>query len=183
MTSTAAQQYIHEKIEELNQVKAIFKNPKDLLAHLHQLLEENKNFAKQIQTLKEEKSAILKTELVKKSTRHNGIQILAESIDLDDSKIIKNLAYQLVKELEPTIILLGFEENGKAQLMCAISEDIVKSNAYDANVILKKISHLIEGGGGGQKFFATAGGKNIQGISAAIQMGKKVILEYIGVTV
>ena len=182
VTSTAAQQYIHEKIEELNQVKAIFKNPKDLLAHLHQLLEENKNFAKQIQTFKEEKSAILKTELVKKSSRHNGIQILAESIDLDDSKIIKNLAYQLVKELEPTIILLGFEENGKAQLMCAISEDIVKSNAYDANVILKKISHLIEGGGGGQKFFATAGGKNIQGISAAIQMGKKVILEYIGVT-
>ena len=54
VTSTAAQQYIHEKIEELNQVKAIFKNPKDLLAHLHQLLEENKNFAKQIQTLKEE---------------------------------------------------------------------------------------------------------------------------------
>lgn len=98
---------------------------------------------------------------------------MAKSIDLDDSKIIKNLAYQLVKELEPTIILLGFEENGKAQLMCAISEDIVKSNAYDANVILKKISHLIEGGGGGQKFFATAGGKISQGDSSSDSNGQK----------
>lgn len=116
------------------------------------MFDENKLLQKQIQTLKEEKSIHYRQELIKKASRHKGIQILAEQITMDDSKIIKNMAYQLLKDLEPSILLLGFEENGKAQLMCAISEDLVSSNSYDANQWLKKISHFIEGGGGGQKF-------------------------------
>ena len=180
VTSVAAEEYINERLDELHEVKSLLKNPKDIVLSLNQMFDENKLLQKQIQTLKEEKSIHYRQELIKKASRHKGIQILAEQITMDDSKIIKNMAYQLLKDLEPSILLLGFEENGKAQLMCAISEDLVSSNSYDANQWLKKISHFIEGGGGGQKFFATAGGKNPQGISSAIEAGKKVILESIG---
>ncbi|MBP7478556.1 MAG: alanine--tRNA ligase [Chitinophagales bacterium] len=180
VTSIAAEQYVNERLEELQEVKNLLKNPKDIVLSLNQMFDENKLLQKQIQTLKEEKSIHYRQELIKKSTRHKGIQVLAEYIAMDDSKIIKNMAYQLLKDLEPCILLLGFEENGKAQLMCAVSEDLVSSNSYDANQWLKQISHFIEGGGGGQKFFATAGGKNPQGISSAIDAGRRIIMESIG---
>lgn len=175
ITATQAQQYISDRLAELNQIKFALKNPKDLITHLNQLIDENKNLSKQIQVLKEEKAQSIKADLSNKFRQKNNFKILVSPIPIDDAKIAKNLCYQLMQEYDPCFIILGFIENNKAQLMCALSDSVAKTNQYDANQILKNISMHIDGGGGGQKFFATAGGKNVEGINAALKSGLEFI--------
>ncbi|MGB5030932.1 MAG: alanine--tRNA ligase, partial [Saprospiraceae bacterium] len=177
VSSSKAEQYIRDQMDELNQIKAVFNNPPNMIQHIHHLLDENKSLHKQIQDFKEEQSLVLKDQLLARAERISGIQILFCSIVLTDSKLVKSLIYQLGKELSPAILFFGFVENDKAQLMCYVSEELVKTNQYNASNWLKQVSKHIEGGGGGQAFFATAGGKNVAGIQSAIEAVKDIVIK------
>ncbi|MBK9719570.1 MAG: alanine--tRNA ligase [Saprospiraceae bacterium] len=177
VSSSKAEQYIRDQMDELNQIKAVFNNPPNMIQHIHHLLDENKSLHKQIQDFKEEQSLVLKDQLLARAERISGIQTLFCSIVLTDSKLVKSLIYQLGKELSPAILFFGFVENDKAQLMCYVSEELVKTNQYNASNWLKQVSKHIEGGGGGQAFFATAGGKNVAGIQTAIEAVKDIVIK------
>ncbi|MBK8244385.1 MAG: alanine--tRNA ligase [Saprospiraceae bacterium] len=177
VSSSKAEQYIRDQMDELNQIKAVFNNPPNMIQHIHHLLDENKSLHKQIQDFKEEQSLVLKDQLLARAERISGIQTLFCSIVLTDSKLVKSLIYQLGKELSPAILFFGFVENDKAQLMCYVSEELVKTNQYNASNWLKQVSKHIEGGGGGQAFFATAGGKNVAGIQSAIEAVKDIVIK------
>ncbi len=177
VSSSKAEQYIRDQMDELNQIKTVFNNPPNIIQHIHHLLDENKSLHKQIQDFKEEQSLVLKDQLLARAERINGIQTLFCSIVLTDSKLVKSLIYQLGKELSPAILFFGFIENDKAQLMCYVSEELVKANQYNASNWLKQVSKQIEGGGGGQAFFATAGGKNVAGIQTAIEAVKDIVIK------
>lgn len=177
VSSSKAEQYIRDQIDELNQIKTVFNHPPNIIQHIHHLLDENKSLHKQIQDFKEEQSLVLKDQLLARAERINGIQTLFCSIVLTDSKLVKSLIYQLGKELSPAILFFGFVENDKAQLMCYVSEELVKTNQYNASNWLKQVSKHIEGGGGGQAFFATAGGKNVAGIQSAIEAVKDIVIK------
>lgn len=177
VSSSKAEQYIRDQMDELNQIKTVFNNPPNIIQHIHHLLDENKSLHKQIQDFKEEQSLVLKDQLLARAERINGIQTLFCSIVLTDSKLVKSLIYQLGKELSPAILFFGFIENDKAQLMCYVSEELVKANQYNASNWLKQVSKHIEGGGGGQAFFATAGGKNVAGIQTAIEAVKDIVIK------
>lgn len=177
VSSSKAEQYIRDQMDELNQIKTVFNNPPNMIQHIHHLLDENKSLHKQIQDFKEEQSLVLKDQLLARAERINGIQTLFCSIVLTDSKLVKSLIYQLGKELSPAILFFGFVENDKAQLMCYVSEELVKTNQYNASNWLKQVSKHIEGGGGGQAFFATAGGKNVAGIQSAIEAVKDIVIK------
>lgn len=177
VSSSKAEQYIRDQMDELNQIKTVFNNPPNIIQHIHHLLDENKSLHKQIQDFKEEQSLVLKDQLLARAERISGIQTLFCSIVLTDSKLVKSLIYQLGKELSPAILFFGFIENDKAQLMCYVSEELVKTHQYNASNWLKQVSKHIEGGGGGQAFFATAGGKNVAGIQSAIEAVKDIVIK------
>ena len=166
---------MRNQMDLLSEVRQLLNNPPNLVQQLQNLLEENKSLQKELQEQKEAKALGLKDQLIKSAVRINGIQTLVSKVELGDSKICKSLIYNLGKELEPAIIFFGFVEQEKPQLMCYISEELTTSHAYNASTWLRQIAKHIQGGGGGQAFFSTAGGKNVQGIDTALEEARNIL--------
>jgi len=179
VTSDAAEKMIWKQLKLVQEIRTALKNPIDPLESIQQLLEENKSLQKQIMDFKEDQALALKSDLLKAAETVNGIHLLCKVIPIQDSKIAKNLIYQTGRELDPAIIVFGYQENNKPQLMCYISEDLVKSSGFNASQWIREIARHIEGGGGGQAFFATAGGKKAEGLLDAIEHAHKFIQEQI----
>ncbi len=175
VTADALDKYYVKELEELNTVRSLFKNPKDLASTIATLQEENKNLQKEIDKTQAQKASGLKDTLFKSATEINGINVIAEKVDIADSKVVKTLAFNLEKDLENGLVLLATEGDGKAQLLLAINKELVESKSLNASNIIREISKHIEGGGGGQAFFATAGGKRPEGIPDAIAQLKTLL--------
>ena len=115
----------------------------------------------------------MKSDLKNQLEQINGIQFLATQVELDANGI-KNLAFELGGEFNNLFLLFGASVNGKAILTCYISKELV-SEKLNAGTIVRELGKYIQGGGGGQAFFATAGGKNPEGISEALSKAKKYL--------
>jgi len=175
VTADALDSYYTKELDELSSVRALFKNPKNVAQTIASLQEENKKLQKEIDKIQVSKAAGLKDALLAKSLEVNGVNLIAEKVDIADAKVVKTLAFNLEKELENAVILLATEGEGKAQLLLSINKDVVESKSLNASNIIREISKHINGGGGGQAFFATAGGKNPAGIPAAIEQLKTIL--------
>ena len=105
----------------------------------------------------------------------NGVQFLAKEVDLDASGI-KDLSFELGSEFDNLFLVFGTKQNGKALLSCYISKELVATKDLNAGQVVRELGKLIQGGGGGQPFFATAGGKNPDGIKEALNQAKKYIV-------
>lgn len=105
----------------------------------------------------------------------NGIQFLAKQVDLDASGI-KDLSFELGGTLDNAFLVFGTEQNGKALLSCYISKELVASHKLNAGQVVRELGKYIQGGGGGQPFFATAGGKKPEGISEALLAAKNYVV-------
>jgi len=130
---------------------------------------------KLIDKLTREISQHVKSELVMKVTSVNGVNLIAEKIDLPSAEAIKNLSFDLKKEIDNLFLLLAAEIDGKALLSLIISDNLVKEKNLDAKKIISELAKEIQGGGGGQAFYATAGGKNPGGIKDALTKGKSFL--------
>lgn len=104
----------------------------------------------------------------------NGINFLAKKLDLDAGGL-KDVAFKLGGEQDNLFLLLATEQNGKALLSCYISKELVAEKGLNAGQVVRELGKFIQGGGGGQPFFATAGGKNPDGIGQALKEAKKYI--------
>ncbi len=175
VTAVKSDEFMRNQIEQLSEVRQLLNNPPNLIQQLQNLIEENKSLQKELQEQKEAKALGLKDQLVQSARRINGIQTLVTKVDLGDSKICKSLIFNLGKELDPAIIIFGFVESDKPQLMCYISEELTTSQGYNASVWLRQIAKHIQGGGGGQAFFSTAGGKNAEGMDAALAEARTIL--------
>ncbi len=168
ITGEAVQQYFISQEETLNQVKSELKNTKDPVRAITSLQEENNNLRKQVEDLLRDKAKNLKSELSEEIKEINGVKFLAKKVDLDAGGI-KDLAFQLGEKENNLFLLLASEQDGKALLSCYISKELVAQRDLNAGKVVKELGKYIEGGGGGQPFFATAGGKNPKGINEALQ--------------
>lgn len=177
VTSHVAETFIWNQLKLVQEIRQTLKNPADLIESINHLLDENKNLQKQMIELKEQQAASLKKELLNSIENFGNIHTLVAYVPMDDSRIAKNLIYQLGKEINPAIIFFGLMEKDRPQLMCYISEELVKSNGFNASLWIRQIASSIEGGGGGQPFFATAGGKNPSGLSDAMDRARRLIHE------
>jgi len=117
----------------------------------------------------------LKLDLKNEISEINGIHFLAKEVDLDANGI-KDLSFEIGGEVDNLFLLLGTKQNGKALLSCYISKALVASKNLNAGNIIRDLGKYIQGGGGGQPFFATAGGKNTAGIKEALSKGKDYIV-------
>ena len=174
ITSDATKAYFEAHDKAFEEIKDLLKNPKDPIKAITSLQEENITLKKQIEQLLKEKAGDLKQTLKDEIETINGVNFLAKKVDLDAGGI-KNLAYELGGEIENLFILFGAENNGKALLTCYISKELAAEKSLNAGNIVRELGKHIQGGGGGQPFFATAGGKNPEGIAAALAAAKELI--------
>jgi len=168
ITGDAVKAYFSGQTETLNEIRAELKNTKTPVKAIHSLQEENAVLKKQVEALLHEKAKNLKSELKNELNHINGIEFLAKKVDLDASGI-KDLAFQLGETGNNLFLLLASEQDGKALLSCYISKELVAERDLDAGKVVRELGKYIQGGGGGQPFFATAGGKNPAGIDAALE--------------
>lgn len=167
VTSIEAQNYINAELEILRDVREITKNPQNLKKSIEDILDENRILKKELEHLKLNQANSIKDNLKSSIEMINGIKVLRKKIDLDDSKAIKTLAYNLEEEIKDVIILFGFVSNSKPQLMITISNSIVNDKIHAGNFV-RELAKEIKGGGGGQNFFATAGGSDVNGLDTAL---------------
>jgi len=175
ITGIGAENYINEQSLLIHQLKELLKNPKDIGKSIESLLDENSKLKKEIEKSVLEKSAGLKNELAKKVQNVNGINFIAEKVALPNAESVKNLAYQLKDIISDLFLVLAADFEGKPNITVMISENLVKDKGLNAGNIVRELAKEIQGGGGGQPFFATAGGKEISGLDKALEKAKSFI--------
>jgi alanyl-tRNA synthetase len=175
VTSEEAEKYVAREIEELKEIRGLFKGSGNMVAAVAQLQEENKSLRKQVDKLMAEKAADFKNTLKDKIETINGIKVLTAVVPLTDSKAVKTVSYNIEQEHGDIIVAFGLESGGKPQLMITISETLTQKGFHAGNLI-REIAKNIKGGGGGQPFFATAGGKDPSGLQAALDQLKTLII-------
>jgi len=176
ITAGAAETYINEQLKQLSQIKQELKNPVDPVRSIRDLQDDLKQLRQQIEDMEIEKASNLKSIVLSQVEHVNGIKFIHSEVDIQDPKLLKSFTFQLGQELgEKTFIVSGSKGENKAQLMVYISEDLVKDGKLHAGKIVKDLAVFINGGGGGQPFFASAGGTNPDGLSTALQKAKDYI--------
>ncbi len=174
ITGDAMKTQFSENNRALFQIKELVKNSKKPVETILSLIEDNNKLKKQVEQLLKEKAKIAAAGLVNEMELINGVNFLAKKLDLDQNSV-KDLANDLGNKIENLFLLIGTESNGKAFLTCYISKNLVAEKQLDAGKIIRELGKYIQGGGGGQPFFATAGGKNPDGLSEALSKGKVYI--------
>jgi alanyl-tRNA synthetase len=167
ITSDAVKTHFASYENTLNEVKEALKNPQDILKAVQSLQEDNAKLSKQIEAFVKEKVKNLKSVLATEIQQINGIQFLAKQVDLDPNGA-KDLAYELGTLGTNVFVVLATAEEGKPTISCYISKELVAEKALNAGNVVRELGKFIQGGGGGQPFFATAGGKNTAGIQDAL---------------
>ena len=153
--------------DTLNDLKQLFNNAPDLKVAVRKYIDENADLKKQMETFMKEKEAQAKKRLMDNIKEVNGVKVIKAFLPMP-AESVKNIAFQLRAEnSENTFIAIGSKENEKPMLTVAISDDLV-ANGLNAGKLVREAAKLIQGGGGGQAHFATAGGKNADGLIAAI---------------
>ena len=164
---------LQEKL--LEEIKSSLKNPQDPIKSIVNLQEENARLHKELEQLKREQAKQLKSELKGEFVPVGDVQCLTKRLDLDMATL-KDLAFMLGEEVKDAFILFGStQEDGKALLLCYINKELAKNKGLDAGKIVRELGKYIQGGGGGQPFFATAGGKKPEGIQEALDKAKEYL--------
>ncbi|HEY8929796.1 MAG TPA: alanine--tRNA ligase [Mucilaginibacter sp.] len=175
ITGVGAEQYIIEQNKLVQQLKELLKNPKDISKSINDLLEENTKLKKEIEKSVLEKSAGLKNELAQKAENIGGVNFIAQKVKLPNADAIKNLAYQIKGIVDNLFLVLAADIDGKPSLTVMIAENLVKERNLNAGAIIRELAKEIKGGGGGQPFFATAGGSDVGGLDNALLKAKSFI--------
>ncbi len=173
ISSEGAFNFVRNELNTLDEIRQALKS-KDILKSIQDLQIKNAELQKQIDKFNKEKGAGVKSDLKKKITQTNGVNFLAERVDLDPAEL-KDVAFQLKSEYEKFFAIFTGESGGKATITCVISEDLVKEKNLNASNIIRELAKEINGGGGGQAFFATAGGTNASGLPVVLQKAKAYI--------
>lgn len=175
LTGAEAMGYVQDELQQLAAVRATLKNPKDLTKALQDLLDTNKKLNKEL-----DKMAVLEAQLAKDQLKQSVVKIgdlhfLGTTSNITSKDGIKQLNNSLSQEFENLVLVLGGTNKGKALLTVAMDKQVVDNYGLSAGNIIKAVSKEIQGGGGGQPVFATAGGKNPDGLEKAIALAKQLI--------
>ena len=176
ITSDAVKDFYATQNKEYTLVKSKLKNTPNPVKAIEQLQDENTTLKKQIDELMKDKASNLKATLKSEIEEINGINFIAKKIDLDQNNI-KDLAFELGAEVENLFFFVATSQaKDKAMLTCYIAKNLVEEKGLNAGQVVRELGKLIHGGGGGQPFFATAGGKNPGGIPKALERAKDYLL-------
>jgi len=174
ITSDAVKNFYFENNRKLFEIRDVVGHAQDPVKAVTSLQEENAQLRKQVESLLKDKAKNLKGDLLNEFSDVNGVNFLSKKVDLDAGGM-KDLAFELGNAKENVFLLFGAEKDGKALLTCFISKDLAFERNLNAGTIVRELGKYIHGGGGGQPFFATAGGKHPAGISEALDKARAFI--------
>ena len=175
LTGEAAENHVRAELESLEEIKRMLKNPKDVVISLKNLAEEKHVLEKKLEILYGERATQIKNELVGKAVKANGHTLILEKITVPTADTLKNIAYALRNQFDDLLLILAAEVDHKPQVTVMIGEKLMQSKKFHAGNMVKELAREIDGGGGGQPFFATAGGKNLNGLNSVLEKAKKMI--------
>lgn len=176
ITGVKAFETITKQLDAFDTINSLFKKPKDLAATIQSLWDENAELKKQIEAMQQEKAGILKNKLKDKVEVINGVNFIGQEISVDNADMVKHIAFNLRKEVSNLFLVLGANIGGKAHLTVAFDDASSKENPNKhAGKLIRQLAKNIRGGGGGQAFYASAGGKDVGGIGKAIEEARGMI--------
>jgi len=177
ITSEAVFDWYQEKNERLQQIHELLKSPKDIVKSVKELIEVNHQIQTELETIRHEKVIALRNQLLEKVQISGNVNLLAEQVSVSDAESLKHLSFELRKMTRNAVIALGADFGGKPMISVILSEDLEPSGGLNATTLIKAVSKEIEGGGGGQPFYATAGGKKSSGLLSAINQIRELVLK------
>jgi alanyl-tRNA synthetase len=180
LTGQVAERYIDEHMDTLRQIAGNFENQKDLVKAVRAVLDEHSSLAKRVDKFQKNMLGVLAKTLEQEMERVGDLALISKKLELDNPALLRDLAFQMRSRYPRVCLVLGAEIDGKAHLAIMLAEVAIKEYGLNASTLIREVSREIQGGGGGQPFFATAGGKNPQGIDAALDKAVKAIRETIG---
>lgn len=174
ITSNAVEELTNTQWNLVNELKQLL-SAKDLKKSVEQLVADKAELLKKLEVFENEKTSLIKQELKTKIVTNQSTNQLIQLITISSAEQLKNLSFQLKTEVENLFCVLGCELNGKPMLSVIISDNLVADKKLHAGNIVKDLAKEIQGGGGGQPFYATAGGNNLNGLQAALEKAKTII--------
>ena len=174
ITSVEAETYFQQKIELISDLENLLKHPKDIKKTIENLVKENLANQKKIEKINQQQASQIKEGLKKNIKKINGKNLITYKGAFPSADQMKQIAFELKKEVDNLVLLLAADINNKPMLTVMLDDELVK-RGLNANKIINKMALPINGGGGGQSFYATAGGKNISGLDEALKIGSKLI--------
>ncbi|GDX52324.1 alanine--tRNA ligase [Bacteroidota bacterium] len=176
ITGAAAERFIRAQVQTVDAIKTQLNNPKDVVTSISLLKDENEKLKKEIERYINLQVSVVKDSLVKNAELFNGMNVVSGEVSVPSMDALKKLCYDVKNEIKNLFMVVGTEAEGKAMIAVMIAEELVKTKNLNAGKIIKEISADINGGGGGQPHFATAGGTNIEGLTFAIQKAREKVL-------
>ncbi len=175
LTAEGAEEFVNEELARLHEVKSILKNPKDVVAATQSLVEERHSLEKKLEVLYQQQTHVLKEALARKAVKSNGHTLIAEKVSVPNADSLKHIAYALRNQFDDLLMILAADVDSKPLVAVMIGEKLAATNKFHAGNMVKELAKEIDGGGGGQPFFATAGGKKLEGLDKVLDKAKALI--------
>ncbi|MFA5814689.1 MAG: alanine--tRNA ligase [Bacteroidales bacterium] len=174
-----AEEEVREQQKTIRELNLQLKSNHGLVDSVNQLLDENQQLRKKIELFEKDQLKHIKDDLRKRIQPLNGVNLICERVDLPDAARIKDLAYQIKGETENLYLVIGSIIQGKPVLTVMISESLIAGLGLHAGNIIRDSAREIQGKGGGQPFFATAGGKDATGLDRAMAKAREALMQKI----
>jgi alanyl-tRNA synthetase len=175
VTGVEAEKYIYNQIDKINQIAGHLDKHSDVVDAIRKIVTEHSELNKEVAQFRKDAINASLSALKNKIEIIGDVNYIAETLPDADAEMLRDAAFRIKNEVENLFLVLGTNQNNKALLVVMISDNLVKEKQLNASEIIRKISVEIQGGGGGQPFFATAGGKNPDGIPAAMKKAREII--------
>jgi alanyl-tRNA synthetase len=175
ISADAAEEFINEQLHLLDEVKSLLKSPADVKTSIQQLVEEKNQLEKEISALHAGQTQNLKKEILASKEVNGSITKIIKKVSLPNADALKQLSFELKNELDNLFLVLAADIQGKPQIAVTISENLVKDKGLNAGNIVRELAKEIQGGGGGQPFYATAGGKDISGLERVVEKALNIV--------
>jgi alanyl-tRNA synthetase len=173
-TADGAEEWYRGQLQAIDAVRELLRNPKDLVKGVQAILDENTSLRERIETFNREKAREVKAGLIRQVEERSGLQVIIARADIDPESV-KAISYELRQQFNSLFCFIASVYDGKPMLSLMLSDDVVAGNNLNATQIIRDLAKEIQGGGGGQPFYATAGGKNPDGIDAALQKAQALV--------
>jgi len=175
VTAGKAEEFINSRLNSYDEIAAMLKSTASVTGNVEKLISENASLRKTIEKLQTQSAVSIRKSLEEKAITVGTMRIITGMVEVDSAEMLKTIAHQIRNSGIDTVLIIGCEIMEKANLLVMVSDNLIKTKKLNAVSIIKEISSEINGGGGGQPFLATAGGKNPTGIPAALNKASRLL--------
>ncbi|MDN5213967.1 alanine--tRNA ligase [Fulvivirgaceae bacterium BMA12] len=173
LTAEASEKFVNQNLNTVHALTEVLKSPNDLQQAVETLISERNQLQKDLEKIHVQQANALKDGLIGNIVDKGGVNVLIERVSLPSAETLKNMAFGLKAKVDNLFLVLAAEIKDKPQIAVMISDNLVTAKDLNAGSLIKELAREIKGGGGGQPFFATAGGKDIAGLDKVVAMARE----------